>query len=43
MPQVPIAIALDEELIGYHSEERTAGLLDDDIRPQYVILETRTH
>lgn len=33
----PIAIALDEELIGYHSEERTAGLLDD-IRPQYVIL-----
>lgn len=33
----PIAIALDEELVGYHSEERTAGLLDD-IRPQYVIL-----
>ena len=33
----PVPIALDEELIGWHTREEQAQLLDD-IRPQYVIL-----
>lgn len=35
--KTPIAIALDEELIGIHSKDMKAQLLDD-INPQYIIL-----
>ncbi len=38
----PLPIALDEELIGVHTPERKAALLDT-IRPQYVILKPTLH